>query len=131
MPNTSKNLRFSEDHLWAGAKDDSVLRVGISDYAQRSLGEVIAVTPPEVGSAVTAGDPCGDIESTKSLSDLIAPITGTVDQANDELTESPDLVNTEPYGKGWIFEVRVDPTTLAEQLARLMDAAAYHNLTGE
>jgi glycine cleavage system H protein len=131
MANSSENLRFSEDHLWAGLKDDLVLQVGITDYAQRSLGDVIAVTLPEVGTAVTAGEPCGDIESTKSLSDLIAPITGTVDQRNDELTESPDLVNTDPYGNGWILEVRVDPTTLAEQLARLMDAAAYHNLTGE
>jgi glycine cleavage system H protein len=131
MPDTPEDLRFSEDHLWAGAQDDSLLRIGISNYAQRSLGDVIAVTLPEVGSAVTAGEPCGDIESTKSLSDLIAPITGTVDQSNDELIESPDLVNTDPYGKGWIFEVRVDPATLAEQLVRLMDAAAYRNLTGD
>jgi glycine cleavage system H protein len=131
MPNTSEDLRFSEDHLWAGVKDASVLRVGVTDYAQRSLGDVIAVTPPEVGTSVTAGEPCGDIESTKSLSDLIAPITGTVDQGNDTLTESPDLVNTDPYGEGWIFQVQVDPATLAEQLARLMDVAAYHNLTGE
>jgi glycine cleavage system H protein len=131
MPDTPEDLRFSEDHLWAGAQDDSLLRIGISNYAQRSLGDVIAVTLPELGSAVTAGEPCGDIESTKSLSDLIAPITGTVDQSNDELIESPDLVNTDPYGKGWIFEVRVDPATLAEQLVRLMDAAAYRNLTGD
>jgi glycine cleavage system H protein len=81
--------------------------------------------------AVTADEPCGDIESTKSVSDLIAPITGTVERGNDDLLESPDLVNSDPYGKGWIFEARVDPTTLAEQLARLMDAAAYRKLTGE
>jgi glycine cleavage system H protein len=131
MPDAPENVRFSEDHLWAGAEDDSLLRVGITDYAQRSLGDVIAVTPPEVATAVTAGKPCGDIESTKSLSDLIAPISGTVDRGNDELIESPDLVNTDPYGRGWIFEVRVDPATRAEQLARLMDATAYHDLTGE
>jgi glycine cleavage system H protein len=131
MPGTPENLRFSEDHLWASAEDNSLVRVGITNFAQRSLGDVIAVTPPEVGATVTAGDPGGDIESTKSLSDLIAPITGTVDQNNQALIEAPDLVNTDPYGKGWIFEVRVDPATLAEQLARLMDAAAYHDFAGE
>lgn len=130
MPPTPENLRFSEDHLWAAPAGDARLRIGISDYAQRSLGDVIAVTPPDVGAAVTAGEPCGDIESTKSLSDLIAPITGTVEQNNETLVDSPDLVNTDPYGKGWIFDVRGDPTTLSEQLARLMDATAYHNLTG-
>ena len=131
MPDAPENLRFSEDHLWTSEEHESLVRVGITDYAQRSLGEVIAVTPPEVDAAVTAGDPCGEIESTKSLSDLIAPITGTIQMSNDDLLETPDLVNSDPYGKGWIFAARVDPATLAEQLARLMNAGAYRTLTGE
>lgn len=130
MPDPPENLRFSEEHLWAAPAGDEILRVGISDYAQRSLGDVIAITLPEVGNAAIAGEPCGDIESTKSVSDLIAPITGTVEQTNQALVESPELVNIDPYGQGWIFDVRVDATMLSKQLARLMDAAAYRNLTG-
>ena len=130
MSDTPDNLLFSDDHLWADPGGVSVLRVGITDYAQQSLGDVIAVTPPEVGTTVTAGEPCGDIESTKSLSDLIAPLTGTVEERNDNLLESPELVNSDPYGQGWIFVVRVDPTTVAEQLSRLMDGARYRDLTG-
>ena len=130
MADTPENLRFGEDHLWADPAGDPLVRVGITDYAQQSLGDVIAVTPPEVGAAITAGEACGEIESTKSLSDLISPITGTVELRNDELVESPDLVNSDPYGKGWIFEARVEPATLAEQLALLMDAAAYRDSTG-
>lgn len=130
MPDAPENLRFSADHLWVDPTNDSLLRVGITDFAQQSLGDVIDVTPPEAGATVTAGEPCGEIESTKSVSDLVAPITGAVEHRNDDLVESPDLVNSDPFGKGWIFEVRVDPATTAEQLARLMDAAAYRNLTG-
>lgn len=130
MPDTPENLRYSADHLWVDPAGESLLRVGITDYAQQSLGDVIAVTPPG-SAAITAGEACGEIESTKSISDLIAPITGTVELSNDELLGSPDLVNSDPYGKGWIFEARVDATTEADQLARLMDAAVYHELTGE
>jgi glycine cleavage system H protein len=130
MTDTPDNLRFNGDHLWADPAGGSVLRVGITDYAQQSLGDVIAVTPPEVGTTVTAGEPCGDIESTKSLSDLIAPLTGTVEERNDQLLESPEVVNSDPYGEGWIFAARVDPATVAEQLNRLMDGAGYRDLTG-
>jgi glycine cleavage system H protein len=131
MPDAPENLRFSSDHLWVVRVSDALLRVGITDYAQQNLGDVIAVTLPEVGSSVTAGEPCGDIESTKSVSDLIPPVTGTIDKRNDTLADSPDLLNSDPYQKGWIFEVRCDPSTVAAQLGRLMDAGAYHHLTGE
>ena len=130
MPEIPENLRFSEDHLWAAPAHGSVVRVGITDYAQQNLGDVIDVAPPDVGTAVTAGTPCGEVESTKSVNDLIAPITGIVERRNDELANSPDLINSDPYGQGWIFEVRTDPATLDEQLALLMNAAAYQKLTG-
>jgi glycine cleavage system H protein len=131
MPEIREALHYSEDHLWVGPAHDSILEVGITDYAQQSLGDAIDVRPPEIGTVVALGEACGEIESTKSVSDVIAPVTGTVESRNDELSDSPDLVNSDPYGKGWILKVRVDPATLAEQLARLMDASAYRNLTGE
>jgi glycine cleavage system H protein len=131
MPEIPENLRFSEDHLWAAPAHGSIVRVGVTDYAQQNLGDVIDVRPPEVGATITAGDPCGEIESTKSANDLIAPVTGVVERRNDELTDSPDLLNSDPYGDGWILEVRVDATELDRDLAGLMDAAAYRNLTGD
>jgi glycine cleavage system H protein len=131
MPEIPENLRFSEDHLWAAPTHGSIVQVGATDYAQQNLGDVIDVRPPDVGAAVTTGDPCGEVESTKSASDLISPITGIVERRNDALSDSPDLINSDPYGDGWILEVRVDPATLDEQLAGLMDAAAYRNLTGD
>jgi glycine cleavage system H protein len=131
MPEIPENLRFSEDHLWAAPTRGSIVQVGVTDYAQQNLGDVIDVRPPDVGAAVTAGDACGEVESTKSVNDLIAPITGIVERRNSELSDSPDLINSDPYGDGWILEVRVDSATLDEQLAGLMDAAAYRNLTGD
>ena len=98
VPDAPENLRFSADHLWVDPTNDSLLRVGITDFAQQSLGDVIDVTPPEAGATVTAGEACGEIESTKSVSDLVAPITGAVEQRNDDLVESPDLVNSDPFG---------------------------------
>jgi glycine cleavage system H protein len=131
MPEIPENLRFSEDHLWAAPVHPSIVQVGVTDYAQQNLGDVIDVRPPGVGSAVTAREACGEVESTKSVNDLIAPITGIVERSNNELSDSPDLINSDPYGDGWILEVRVDPVTLDEQLRRLMDAGAYRNLTGD
>ena len=131
MPEIPADLRYSKDHLWArpGA-DTGLVRVGVTDFAQQSLGDVVDVTLPEPGDMVTAGEACGDIESVKSLSDLVAPVTGTVRARNDDLAGAPELVNTDPYGRGWIFEVETDPTTLGRQLAALMDADAYRALAG-
>jgi glycine cleavage system H protein len=131
MPDTPEDLRYSEDHLWVGPANDSVVEIGITDYAQQSLGDAIDIRPPDAGAAITVGDPCGEIESTKSVSDLIAPLSGTVESSNGDLSDSPDLVNSDPYGKGWIVKVKLDPADLDQQLARLMDASAYRNLTGE
>jgi glycine cleavage system H protein len=91
---------------------------------------VVDVSPPRPGDTVTAGQACGDIESVKSLSDLIAPVTGTARARNENLAEAPDLVNTDPYGQGWLFEVQTDPASLGQQLAALMDAGTYRGLAG-
>ena len=129
MPEIPADLRYSKDHLWARPGTGPV-RVGVTDFAQQSLGDVVDMTLPEPGATVTAGEACGDIESVKSLSDLVAPVTGTVRTRNDDLTGSPDLVNTDPYGQGWMFEVEADPATLSQQFAALMDADAYRVLAG-
>ena len=131
MTDTPADLRYSSDHLWARAVGDgSVVRVGVTDFAQQSLGDVVEVTLPRLGETVEAGEPCGDIESTKSVNDLVAPVTGTVRARHDDLADTPELVNTDPYGQGWMFEVETDPATLGPQLAALMNARAYSEMVG-
>jgi glycine cleavage system H protein len=132
MTDFPADLRYGKDHLWARPDDGaSKVRVGITDFAQQSLGDVVEVTLPRVGETVSAGEPCGDIESTKSVNDLVAPVTGTVRARNDDLVDSPELVNSDPYGRGWMLEVEIDPATAAQQLAALLDAAAYRQMVGE
>jgi glycine cleavage system H protein len=132
VSNNPADLRYSQDHLWARIDaDGSLVRSGVTDFAQQSLGDVVDVSPPWPGHQVRAGEPCGDIESVKSVSDLVAPVTGTVRTRNDALAHAPELVNTDPYGQGWMFETEVDPATASQQLASLMDAQAYHDLVGE
>ncbi len=131
MPDIPVDLSYSQDHLWARrAEVPGVVRIGVTDFAQDSLGDVIDVTLPRPGEAVTAGTACGDVESTKSVSDLVSPVTGTVRARNDALAGAPELVNTDPYGQGWMVEVEADPATLSGQLASLMDAGAYRELVG-
>jgi glycine cleavage system H protein len=131
VPDIPADLKYSNDHLWvrtgAGA---GLVRVGVTDFAQQSLGDVVDISLPRPGETVNAGEPCGDIESTKSVSDLIAPVTGTVRTRNDELTSAPDLVNSDPYGQGWMFEIETDPATQGRELDVLLDASTYRELTG-
>jgi glycine cleavage system H protein len=131
MSDIPTELRYGKDHLWA-RRDPAghLVRIGVTDFAQESLGDVVDVTLPGVGDTVRAGQACGDIESVKSVSDLIAPITGTVRDHNDALTRTPDLVNTDPYGQGWMADIEADPATLDQQLASLLDAPAYRDLVG-
>ncbi|GAA2005681.1 glycine cleavage system protein GcvH [Brevibacterium samyangense] len=115
-------LRYSRDHEWVEAGADGVWRVGITDFAQDQLGDVVYVDLPAVGDTVSAGEGCGEVESTKSVSDIVAPLSGEVTAVNDDLETSPEIINSEPYGGGWMFEVRAgDPAELAE----LLDAEAY------
>jgi len=131
MTNIPAELAYSQDHLWVWSDAGTgLVRIGITDFAQQSLGDVVAVTLPAPGEKVAAGEPSGDIESVKSVNDLVPPVTGTVRASNDDLADAPDLVNTDPYGQGWMLEIDTDPATLGRQLAALMDAAAYRELTG-
>jgi glycine cleavage system H protein len=118
-------LRYSSDHEWI-TLDSTTVRVGITDYAQDALGDVVYVDLPSVGAAVTAGGSLGEVESTKSVSEIYAPVAGTVSAVNEALSSSPDLINSDPYGEGWICEI-----TLADgaSLEGLLDAAAYAELT--
>lgn len=119
-----QHLRYTDDHEWV-AIDGTRARVGITDYAQGELGSVVYVQLPKVGSSVSAGDAFGEIESSKSVSDVYAPVSGTVVAVNDALGSSPDLTNSDPYGAGWLCEIDMsDPS----QAAGLLDAAAYEAL---
>jgi glycine cleavage system H protein len=116
-----EDLKYTAEHEWARPKDD-VVRVGITHFAQEALGDIVYVSLPEVGSDLKAGTVFGEVESTKSVSDLYAPVTGTVVARNEQLDSRPELINADPYGEGWIVEIKLDE---AGQLDGLMDAAAY------
>lgn len=130
MPEIPADLRYTSDHVWVRRVADGQVRVGVTDFAQQSLGDVVEVTPPRAGDTIDAGAACGDIESVKSVSDLIAPVTGTVRASNGNLADQPELVNSDPYGDGWMFDAEVAPALLGEQLATLLDADVYRALTG-
>ncbi len=100
-----EDLRYTTDHEWVRVGADGSVRVGITAFAQDALGDVVFVSLPAVGDAVTAGDSCGEVESTKSVSEINAPVSGTVTAVNAALDATPELVNTDPYGEGWMFEV--------------------------
>jgi len=117
-------LRYSTDHEWAKLEDGRV-RVGITDYAQDALGDVVYVDVPEVGAKVERGESCAEVESTKSVSEIYAPISGTIAEINGDLTDNPQRLNEDPYGEGWMFVI--EPTDDA-QLAELLDAEGYRAL---
>jgi glycine cleavage system H protein len=119
-----EDLKYTAEHEWvrANAAGDGVVRVGITQYAQESLGDIVFATLPAVGADIAAGSPCGELESTKSVSDIYAPVSGTVVARNDELDANPELINSDPYGEGWMFDVRpAEPGTLDG----LLDATEY------
>jgi glycine cleavage system H protein len=122
--NVPEDLRYSKDHEWARLEGGRV-RVGITDYAQDALGDVVFVQLPEVGTRVSAGDSFSEVESTKSVSDIYAPISGTVAEVNEELADAPQRVNEDPYGEGWLVVMEVDD---ASQFDQLLDADAYRAL---
>jgi glycine cleavage system H protein len=118
------DLRYSSDHEWVRLEDGKA-RIGITDYAQDALGDVVFVDLPDVGAAVKAGDSISEVESTKSVSDIYAPVAGTVTEVNTDLADAPERLNEDPYGEGWIFVLAVDDP---DQVAGLLDAAAYRAL---
>ena len=127
-PAYPEDRHYTEQHEWvAGGGEEAGVRVGITDYAQESLGDIVYVTLPEPGTEVSAGQPLGEVESTKSVSDVYAPVTGTVVARNEELDTTPDLINSDPYGAGWMVEIRpAEPG----QLDALLDASAYAQIVG-
>jgi glycine cleavage system H protein len=119
-----EDLKYTSEHEWVlvpGEAEGSV-RVGITHYAQDALGDIVYVSLPEVGEQVSAGTTCGELESTKSVSDVYAPVSGEVVAVNEALTSTPELVNNDPYGAGWLFEVVASATDATDDL---MDAATY------
>ncbi|MCU1575097.1 MAG: gcvH [Micrococcaceae bacterium] len=119
MSNIPEDLSYTAEHEWVSAPDaDGVVRVGITDFAQDALGDVVYVQMPEAGSKVAAASVVGEVESTKSVSDIYAPLSGEVVNRNDALDADPALINTDPYGEGWLLEIRLE------------DASAYETLLG-
>jgi glycine cleavage system H protein len=119
------DLHYTAEHEWVRSVDGGLVRIGITAYAQDALGDVVYVTLPEVGAAVTAGDACGEVESTKSVSDLFAPVSGEVTARNEGLDATPELVNSDPYGEGWLFEVRPSDSAAVDGL---LEVSAYRDL---
>jgi glycine cleavage system H protein len=126
--NTPQDLRYTAEHEWVRATDGRVVRIGITDYAQSALGDIVFVSLPTVGTTVTPGQPLGEVESTKSVSDVFAPVAGTVLTRNDALESQPELLNSDPYGEGWILEIEVADLGV---LDTLLSADAYQSLVDE
>ena len=131
----TEDLRYTAEHEWiavVGEGDDAVLRVGITAYAQEALGDIVFVTLPAVGTELTTGQPFGEVESTKSVSDVYAPVAGTVSATNDQLDSAPEVVNADPFGEGWLVEITpLDGVQAALAADGLMDADAYAALTAQ
>ena len=116
--------KYAESHEWAKLEGETSVRMGISDFAQDALGDVVYVEVPEVGAAVTAGEPCSEVESTKSVSDVNAPVSGTIIAVNDALDANPELVNSDPYGEGWFAVIEASEPS---QLDNLLTAEGYES----
>lgn len=125
MTEIPSELAYTVEHEWVRRTGSDAVRVGITDYAQSALGDVVFVQLPEVGTDVTAGEAFGEVESTKSVSDLYAPVSAKVVAVNADLDGNPQLVNSEPYGGGWLVELQADAAALDEGIAALLDADGY------
>jgi glycine cleavage system H protein len=126
VPSVPEELHYTPEHEWV-AISGTTASVGITDHAQRALGDVVYVSPPSPGTRVAAGEPCGEVESTKSVSDLYSPVDGQVAEVNEELNDDPGLINAEPYGLGWMFRVQVADGKAAG--AGLLSPTEYDALT--
>jgi len=125
------DLQYTVEHEWIRRTGEDTVRVGITDYAQSALGDVVFVQLPDVGAALSAGDTFGEVESTKSVSDLYAPVTAKVIAVNGDLEGSPDLVNSDPYGAGWLLDLQASAEVLNESLGALLDPEAYRGTLTE
>ena len=128
MSTIPPDLKYTAEHEWVQVIDETTIRFGITDYAQEALGDIVFVSLPNVGDQLTAGNSCGEVESTKRVSDIFAPVSGEVVARNDAIETAPDTLNSDPYKNGWIIEVRVSGSA-SEIAGELMDAATYQALT--
>lgn len=126
MTKVPEDLSFTDQHEWIVATGEGTVRFGITDYAQDALGDIVYIDLPKVGQALTAGQSCGEVESTKSVSEIYAPVSGEVIGVNAALADAPETVNSDPYAEGWMVEVRVEGES-----EQILDAAAYRALIGE
>ena len=127
MSDYPEDLKYTAEHEWVRSGNGSTVRVGITEYAAAELGDIVFVTPPTVGEEVAAGDACGELESTKSVSDIFCPRSGVVSAVNPVLDSNPETINAEPYGDGWLFELDISSVT---DLDDLLDADAYAEVVG-
>jgi glycine cleavage system H protein len=125
------DLYYTEEHEWVQRTGDDTVRVGITDYAQSALGDVVFVQLPDVGAEVTAGESFGEVESTKSVSDLYAPVSAKVVAVNGDLEANPQLVNSDPYGEGWLVDLQVEAGAMDDSLGGLLDADGYRGTVTE
>ena len=119
------DLSYTKDHEWVTKPDSDLIKFGITDYATIALGDIVYIQLPQVGQSITAGSVCGEVESTKSVSEIYAPVSGKITRINDELNSRPEIINQSPYGAGWIAEVSV------ETQGPLLSADQYRALIGE
>jgi glycine cleavage system H protein len=125
MSNIPADLQYTKEHEWVAATSNNLhIRMGITDYAQGALGDIVYVQMPKIGESVVADKVCGEVESTKSVSEIFAPVTGTVVAVNDELVNAPELINSDPYGGGWLIEIEVP-----QEPTGLLSAAEYGAIT--
>ncbi|MFQ6325058.1 glycine cleavage system protein GcvH [Nocardia sp. CWNU-33] len=131
MTQTPEDLRYTEEHEWVQRISPTRVRVGITDYAQSQLGDVVFVQLPEADRDAAAGESIAEVESTKSVSDIYAPLAAKVVAVNEDLVQTPETLNTDPFGEGWLFELELaDPATLDAALGELLDAAGYQGVIG-
>ena len=132
MSDIRPDLHYTAEHEWVRRSGDDTVRVGITDFAQSALGDVVFVQLPDVGTELTAGESFGEVESTKSVSDLYAPLSGKVTAVNGDLEGNPQLVNSDPYGAGWLLDIQVsEASELESAISALLDAEAYRGTLTE
>lgn len=125
MTNIPDNLKYTKEHEWVEEISEGVIRFGITDYAQSALGDIVYIQLPDGNSNVTAGKVCGEVESTKSVSEIYAPVSGLIAKVNEDLNQQPEVINRAPYGEGWIAEVEVS------EMGELISASEYRSFVGE
>jgi glycine cleavage system H protein len=128
VPDYPEDLKYTAEHEWVRSGNGSTVRVGITEYAAEQLGDVVFASLPTVGDTVSAGDACGELESTKSVSDLFCPVAGTITAVNSTLDANPETINSDPYGDGWLFELDLDE---GADLDDLLDADTYAEQVGD